>query len=516
MAWNAAIYYRRGTPQSDGSISWSAAEQTARSGSASACYYCPTLAVDSSGYAYIAHGAYYSGHSDVHAEITKNANNDGTWSTASGYPVTLKAPGGSDQYYTFSVVPLTSGKLYCLYAKDVGSAAPVYGKLTTDGSSWGSEENASSGNAEKTGGLALISGVAVSDDIYQVYLEDVSADIHMRKRTYATSTWETEETVRSSTTFYSAPVLAKTSSGDLYCFWIGSPTANHIYYKKRASGGSWDTDPTDWLTESNVTWAHNICCYYEALSSKLGVAWETGTGSPYNVRHDYVTITSTENIDVSDTGSGSEVVAVSETFTISDAGSDAETITIVESLTVAEVSAGLEAITVEDTLLISDTGLGSDVVTVIDTIFISCSDSGVGADAISAQDLVSISELGIGCEFAWHTKGLVRVDSVDLPHVLSIRVVDEAVMSSKPIQGGALPKRKMVGKPGRVVEIEGWSSSQAEIDSLKAFEDGTTRVFLHPSGDSFAVIVTAFNVDRNADQYNRRRWHMTLKEARAW
>ncbi|MGB9022994.1 MAG: hypothetical protein WCC94_06105 [Candidatus Bathyarchaeia archaeon] len=86
----------------------------------------------------------------------------------------------------------------------------------------------------------------------------------------------------------------------------------------------------------------------------------------------------------------------------------------------------------------------------------------------------------------------------------------------KKLQGGLLPRRKMVGKLGRVVEIVGWSDSQSEIDALEALVDGTARTFYHPSGDSFAVLVTGFNPDQSVDEYDRRAYRLSLVELRSW
>jgi hypothetical protein len=86
-------------------------------------------------------------------------------------------------------------------------------------------------------------------------------------------------------------------------------------------------------------------------------------------------------------------------------------------------------------------------------------------------------------------------------------------MSDKKVQGGSLPRRRMVGKPGRVVEITGWSDSQTEIDALDALRDGVRRTFYHPSGDSFGVLITGFEPSRTVNEYNRRSYRLGLVEA---
>jgi hypothetical protein len=182
-------------------------------------------------------------------------------------------------------------------------------------------------------------------------------------------------------------------------------------------------------------------------------------------------------INVSDTGAGADTVA-----------------SIVASVPIAETGAGAEALSLAVEVSVSESGAGVE-------------NAGVGID---------VHEVGMGAEFAWHQKGSVLIDALAIPHVLSIRVLDDATFVDKKLQGGLLPYRKMVGKPGRVVEIVGWSDSQSEIDVLEALVDGTARTFYHPSGDSFAVLVTGFNPDQSVDEYDRRAYRLSLVELRSW
>lgn len=132
------------------------------------------------------------------------------------------------------------------------------------------------------------------------------------------------------------------------------------------------------------------------------------------------------------------------------------------------------------------------------------------ADFVTVTDSVKLAE------FAWHTKDHTVVGSVELPHVQSIKTTDPAATSDRKIEGGSPPFRKMVGKLGRVVELEGWTKVQADLDSMSALKDGAAKTFLHPSGNSFAVLVSASNVDDSVDAYGRRVWTMSLVELRKW
>jgi len=209
-----------------------------------------------------------------------------------------------------------------------------------------------------------------------------------------------------------------------------------------------------------------------------------------------------------------ETVTVQASLTVSDAATVLfEIVSLTASVTVSETRTGTDAITVAAYFTITQTGLGVDVWTA--SMSIPVSDYGTGADLVTDRG-IGISELVVGAEFAWRLKGFVMLDSLELPHVQRIRIIDDAEVSEKKIQGGSLPLRQLTGKPGRVVEIEGWTKSQTDIDNLETLVDGVPRSFIHPSGDSFAVLVTRFNPDRRADAYGRATYRLTLVELRSW
>ena len=277
-ASSGSLYYRRGIPNSDGSMTWSAVEQTAYSQSG----YNPSdpfVSVDSSGYPWIGFSCYSSGH---RAYVTKSSKNDGTWTTESGFPYQLT--NSLNDYNRVTIVPLTSQKVYAIYTASGGCR--VYGKLWTG--SWGNEEQVSTGASTIQSG-SYYSAVASSDDIHFVYLS--SSTVKYIKRIYGTG-WQSEVTVQSSVTTTSAPVLSiNTATADLCCFWGGSPTADHIYYKK-CVGGTWDTDPTDWIDEStdHLTANDRLTSFYKDYGGKIGLVYMTKTSADYNTRYQTMTM----------------------------------------------------------------------------------------------------------------------------------------------------------------------------------------------------------------------------------
>jgi len=220
------------------------------------------------------------------------------------------------------------------------------------------------------------------------------------------------------------------------------------------------------------------------------------------------------DIPSSDSGVGNETtLGVENQLTPTDAGVGSDSPGISASLTVAESGAGVEAPSMEASVPITDSAVGSEAVS--PTSALTVTDSGVlSNESVTTPGTLTIVDEGKGAEFAWRIKpSTTMIDALALPHVLSIRISDPATMSDKKVQGGSLPRRKMVGKSGRTVEVDGWSDSQTEIDALDALRDGLRRTFYHPSGDSFGVLVTGFAPNETVDEYDRRTYRLSLAEA---
>jgi hypothetical protein len=285
-AYSGAIYYRRGTPNSDGTITWSAGEQTV-STTYNMAYY-PMISVDSNGYVWIGYreytGTYY------YPYVIKSGNNDGTWGTPpAGFPYQLSTT--SSGFWRVSIIPLTAGKMLAVYAYD---SAGVRAKRW-NGSSWGAEKATTS--AIRYG--YYHSAVAQGDDVHLVFLKWATYDILYVKYTYSTDSFGSETTLQAGATSTSAPVISiDTATNDLYVFaatkTTGTPsgwTANHIYYiKYTASSGTWGSW-VDWIDESTevLYQADTLTCFYQAYGSKIGLVYMTKTASPYNVKFDFLT-----------------------------------------------------------------------------------------------------------------------------------------------------------------------------------------------------------------------------------
>ena len=293
------LYYRRGTPNNDGTITWSD-EQTVLSGIHGGQL---SIAVDSNGYPWIGYRL-YSG-TTYYPYVTKSFTNDGTWSTASGFPKQLSLTSSSD--WSVGVVPLTSGKMYVIYTY---SNNYVHGRLWT-GSSWESEETIST-HVVYAG--PYFSVVANGDDVHYVYMWYGGAPAKYkgvyRKRTYG-SGWGSETELFSSSILV-VPVLSiDLSTGNLYSFWQSYPSLHHIYYKKCVSG-TWDASPVDWIDETSEQFPapySKVTSFYKNYGGYIGVTYTTKTTSPYNVKFAYLSLGDTtpptySNLGVSTTIAG--------------------------------------------------------------------------------------------------------------------------------------------------------------------------------------------------------------------
>jgi len=272
------LLYRRGTPQSDGSITW-LDEQTAVVGAAGIRLYYPYVSVDSAEYVWI---GYQGAEIGTYPYVTRSGNNDGTWGTTpAGFPYQLST---ISEVWVVSVIPLTSQKVYALYAR---TGRMVKGQLYSD-TSWGDEETVTTSDIRAS---IRFSAVNEGDHVHLVFLKETDFHILHVKRTYGVG-WGSETTIQESTTTSVTPVLSiDTATGDLYCFWAGSPTADHVYYKKRHDT-TWDTNPTDWIDESTdlLTGNDRLTCYYKAWGTYIGLMYMTSTSSPYTIEFSHLTM----------------------------------------------------------------------------------------------------------------------------------------------------------------------------------------------------------------------------------
>jgi hypothetical protein len=283
-ASSSSIYYRRGTPNSDGTITWSAVEQTVSTTYNTADY--PVVSVDSNGYVWIGYKDYTGTY--VYPYVIKSGNNDGTWGTTpAGFPYQLSTI--DNTYWMVSIIPLTAGKMLAVY---------VYEKVTVKARRWtGSAWDTEVATTKLIEIGEYFSAVAQGDDVHLTFLERINYNILYTKYVYSTNSF-TAETTLATGNMYTPPVISiDPVLNDLYLFW---PNANnHIYYRKYNAGtDTWET-AVDWINESTdvltgndpvqTTYARPTC-FYNVYSRYTGLVYMTLITSPYNVKFAYLFI----------------------------------------------------------------------------------------------------------------------------------------------------------------------------------------------------------------------------------
>ncbi|MBA7695157.1 hypothetical protein ES703_103779 [subsurface metagenome] len=274
------MFYRRGEPENDGTITWSEDEQVAYDGTGTSDRYLyPCIAVDTNGYAWI--GVYYDAGTIESPYVLKNANNDGTWTEDFAYQLNAADWGVSTRVCP---VPLTDGKVYVVYCRS--GAAPL-GNLW-NGAAWVGEETDLADYA--IAGGYVFSAVALGDNVHFVYTKVSSYQIRHNERVWDVG-WGTDDVlVQDAVTSSCGPALSvDPSTGDLYCFWTQNDT-DHVYYKQY-TGGAWG-GLVDWIDEStdDIYYDMQISSFYMDYGGYIGLLYTTKLASPYNVRFAFLTM----------------------------------------------------------------------------------------------------------------------------------------------------------------------------------------------------------------------------------
>jgi len=274
---NNPLLFRRGTLNSDGTITWSASEQTVFSASSSRKYMYPYISVDTSDFPWISYGNYTSGSpSLVYPYVVKSSADDGTWVTDSGFPHQLSST--SATWYS-AIVPLTVEKMYVVY----GYTASILKGVLWSGSSFGSEENVS----VYPTALFYFSVISKEDNVHVTYVNNtVYKPMFYRKRS-CDSGWGTQELLVQNGYLNYAPTLTLFGN-DLYCFWASAPIPDDLYYKKRVSG-LWDSSATVWITdEPTIEPAYLISSFFEAEGNSthihVGLVYVSGSSPTYYLK----------------------------------------------------------------------------------------------------------------------------------------------------------------------------------------------------------------------------------------
>lgn len=280
-----AIFYRKGTPNANGTFTWDAVEQTVQAAGGGAFYGDPSISVDSNNNPWIGtvhnNGTKYDASWVYHATTT-----DGTWSNSTGFPYVLETADNHDAH----IIPMTGGKVYAIsYINwNTGVGTSTMGQLW-NGTTWSAFERISNSNIsvihfQKAGFEHL------GDDVYFAFLKESTFDIVVDKRTSGVG-WGADTTVQASTVGSTTPILSSDGT-NIYLIWQNSPTNNVIYAKAYNSACStWDANPrtiTNESTEAMTYYLGGNTGYGSAWESvgngKIGLIYATTNVSPYTVK----------------------------------------------------------------------------------------------------------------------------------------------------------------------------------------------------------------------------------------
>ncbi|MBU0847456.1 hypothetical protein KKH23_09760 [Patescibacteria group bacterium] len=212
-------YYRRGEPQTDGSILWSGPEVVAKAAAAGDSYRYPNIGVDEDGYPFI---SYSHVDSSVFKSpyVLRSSKNDGTWATAE----TRKLTTTTGAYYT-SCISLPNGNMLVLYTRYY--TADSLKAQEWDGVSWTNKDpNVDSYHtalADSEGITHLVYWGRNDDEIRYLYLSD--------------GVWSTETVLASGGSW---PVVTL-DDDRLWVFWEKD---DNIHYRCKTKSGVWSEEKT--------------------------------------------------------------------------------------------------------------------------------------------------------------------------------------------------------------------------------------------------------------------------------
>ncbi len=263
------LKYRRGIPNSDGTITWSAAEQNVYKSYAQSIVDF-SLIVDSSGYSWFGFG------STTAITIWTSSTNDGTWTTKNGYPLTLDNPEPPLDDWLVFLIPQTNDKLYAVIYSSIEIQKQIYG-YAYDGDNWGAKETISTSKMQTNldGGVnAMIDAVNIGDDIHLVFYS-TDNKIKYVKRTDGSWSDESILVTPNYTSTDSSPVLTVWDSNTINMFWIATTT---IYYLENEDG-TWvsTSTPNILLTDENIDSADIRCLqsYKSQYNGYGGILYES-------------------------------------------------------------------------------------------------------------------------------------------------------------------------------------------------------------------------------------------------
>jgi hypothetical protein len=293
---NWGFIVRRGSPQSNGTIMWDAPWQTAIA--ATTAVSDPNMVIDTNQHLWI-------GASDY---VTKNANTNGTWAAASGFPLTAYKG-------NWILAPLQSGGMYMVnYVWDVNEQSAGY--ISATGSSkFTSEGNITALSVETASGsgahVGRIFADSLGDGVVHVVYQSTTQQICYAQRN-ANATWAPEVVLATGVeSAVSSPMLAfNPTNSDIIVTW----TAFGTLYCVVNHNNSWSATFPIYNASFEDTFEHAISAQ---LTDPSGNFLVNTLDSSYDLLTLLVaTATATQRMTTNLTATAPPTASINQTFTI--------------------------------------------------------------------------------------------------------------------------------------------------------------------------------------------------------
>jgi RHS repeat-associated protein len=274
---NADLYYERGNPNSDGTITWSGSYKAYDTGSLTA--FRPSITVTDN-YVWICFDK-RAAETDKDPHVTCSTNMDGGWTTRTGFPT--KMDDCTRNVYG-KLAPLSNDKVYFAYS----DRAAVEGYLW-NGASWGSTESIDS----------VVSSYCTFD--LASWGNDVWLFLHyglssfswskVRMRTYASGSWDSGTNMAwTDGRWWSMQLSKGPTYGTLYAWWQNDGTPYGIVYKY-FDGATWGSKTT-LETDSEADGSYGtVSSSDDTHEGKISLVYATGSATEtYQFKHNYLPI----------------------------------------------------------------------------------------------------------------------------------------------------------------------------------------------------------------------------------
>jgi hypothetical protein len=261
------IQWLRGIPDSNGAIKWGKSYNI----SLAVAPYNPSLTADSSNYPFI---SYNSADNNSYPYVIKSTLNNGTWNTASGYPVKMDSGAMVSNTRRIVIVPLTRNKMAAVWE---GNNTVLKVRSYDGNSTWNTVVRS---NSEAYFGEEF-SVTSLGDVVNIAYTSRHS--IHYDQYQYWGNSLNSEQSVVS-TNYDVVPNLVQ-DGNVVYLFW-GNVTTPEFYYMYK-SGSNW-TAPQRLFVDYGRTYSTKQAWLFTSPTinekNQICLVYATGIRAPFHIR----------------------------------------------------------------------------------------------------------------------------------------------------------------------------------------------------------------------------------------